>query len=77
MTTGTMRLDGAAQPWADSSARYRVATEHEGTLLTVAVRCRIAGLPFESQALLDTGAAWSIVGGELADVLQAQLGASG
>ncbi|WP_437292204.1 hypothetical protein [Sorangium sp. So ce406] len=77
MASGTMRLDEAAQPWADSSARYRVATEHEGTLLTVAVRCRIAGLPFESQALLDTGAAWSIIGGDLAELLQAQLGASG
>jgi hypothetical protein len=77
MAKGTMRLEGAAQPWADSSARYRVATEHEGTLLTVAVRCRITGLPFDSQALLDTGAAWSVVGGDLADMLQAQLDTSG
>jgi hypothetical protein len=37
----------------------------------------IAELPFETQALLDTGAAWSIVGGELAEILEPGLGAPG
>jgi hypothetical protein len=74
---GTLRLDGSRTPWATSSTRYRIATEHEGSQLTVAVPCRLAGLPFEVQALLDTGAAWSIIGGDLADLLVARLGASG
>ena len=77
MPGGTLRLDGSGRPWSTSSSRYRVATEHEGTILTVAVRCVIADLPFENQALLDTGAAWSIIGGELAEMLEPGSGASG
>ena len=73
----TLRLGGSPTPWAASSTRYRIATEHEGSQLTVAVPCRLAGLPFEIQALLDTGAAWSIVGGDLADLLVTRLGAPG
>jgi hypothetical protein len=77
MPGGTLRLDGAMGPWSTSSSRYRVATEHEGTLLTVAVRCMLADLPFENQALLDTAAAWSIVGGDIADMLGPRLGDPG
>jgi hypothetical protein len=73
----TLRLDGSRKPWAASSTRYRIATEHEGSQLTVAVPCRLVGLPFEIQALLDTGAAWSVIGGDLAELLVARLGASG
>ena len=72
-----LRLDGLLTPWAGSSTRYRIATEHEGSQLTVAVPCRVVGLPFEIQALLDTGAAWSIIGGDLADLLVANLGPTG
>jgi hypothetical protein len=77
MRGGTLRLDGEEEPWAGSSARYRIATGDEGTRLTVVVSCVIEGLPFEIDALLDTGAAWSIVGGDLADRLEARLGAGG
>lgn len=70
-------LDGSREPWAASSTRYRIATEHEGSSMTVAVPCRVVGLPFEIQALLDTGAAWSIIGGDLADLLVTRLGTSG
>jgi hypothetical protein len=73
MPGGTLRLDGTGQPWSSSCARYRVALDHEGSLFTVAVRCIIADLLFETQALLDTGAAWSVIGGDLADMLKPQL----
>lgn len=52
----SLRLDGAGTPWAGSSARPMIATEHEGSLLTITVACRIEHHPFEIQALLDTGA---------------------
>jgi len=74
MAGGTLRLEGVAQSWSTGSARNRIAIEHEGTILTVAVRCLIRGLPFETQALLDTGAAWSVIGGDLAEILAPQLG---
>lgn len=77
MPGGILRLDGQRQPWSASSARYRVAFEHEGTLLTVAVRCVLGSLGFETQALLDTGAAWSIVGGDLAELLVPLAGQAG
>jgi hypothetical protein len=77
MPGGTLRLDGAGQPWSTSCARYRVALEREGALFTIAVRCFIADLPLETQALLDTGAAWSIIGGDLADMLRLRLGEPG
>jgi hypothetical protein len=77
MPAGTLRLDGSDDPWSTSCARYGIAADHEGALLTVAVRCTIAGLPFESQALLDTGAAWSIIGGDLAEMLGSRLGEPG
>jgi len=77
MEPSTLRLDGAEQPWATSSARYRIATEHEGSQMTIAVRCWIGDVPFEIHALLDTGAAWSVIGGDVADLLEARLGTSG
>jgi hypothetical protein len=77
MRGNTLRLDGDEQPWARSSARYRIATEHEGSQMTIAVCCMIEGLPFEVEALLDTGAAWSVIGGDFADTLEARLGTSG
>jgi hypothetical protein len=41
MRGGTLRLDGEEEPWAGSSARYRIATGDEGTRLTVVVSCVI------------------------------------
>ena len=73
----TLRLDDAEEPWAGSSARPLIATEHEGAILTVAVACRIEDHPVEIEALLDTGATWSIIGGPLARVMEARLGTSG
>ena len=37
-------------------------------MLTVAARCRISGIGNVELALVDTGAQWSLFGGELADI---------
>jgi hypothetical protein len=74
MPGGVLRLDGVEGTWSTGSARNRVAVEHEGATLTVAVRCILQGLPFETQALLDTAATWSVIGGDLAEILAPQLG---
>lgn len=56
-------------PWATGFARYwidRTAGRHS---LPVAVLCRLGRLEVEDYALLDTGATWSIIGGEVADLV--------
>lgn len=57
-------------PWATGYARFEPLYKHEAYQLTVAVRCRIGNIPGELFALLDTGAQWSIIGGEVAEALQ-------
>ena len=56
-------------PWCVGAARFWIQRELGGWLLTVSARCRVGSLESETEALLDTGAEWSIVGGELAQVL--------
>jgi hypothetical protein len=73
MPRGTLRLDASALPWSTGCARYDIAAEHDGTFFIVRVDCRIGGMPFDTPALLDTGAEWSIIGGEHADLLEAHL----
>ena len=42
----------------------------------VGVRCRVGSIATTDTALLDTGAEWSVIGADLAEYLQAELGPS-
>jgi hypothetical protein len=53
-------------PWSVGAARYRVGHQTNEGPLVVAVRCRIDELGDEVDALLDTGAKWSVLGGAVA-----------
>lgn len=67
------RRDGEPKaPWITGAARFSAGPELNGCRLVLAARCRLGGLGPEMQALLDTGAQWSMVGGELAHVLEAE-----
>lgn len=60
-------------PWATGFAKYwidRTAGQHA---LPVAVLCRIGRIEAEDYALLDTGAAWSVIGGDLVELISHQL----
>lgn len=54
-------------PWCNGWARFWVEKELDGYNLTIAARCRFGDVPFVDMALIDTGAQWSVVGGELAE----------
>jgi hypothetical protein len=55
-------------PWCIGAARFDVGINTNGARLIVAARCRLGTL--ETEAMLDTGAEWSIFGGELAEALE-------
>jgi hypothetical protein len=57
-------------PWCSGSARFEPGLRVEGHPLVVAVRCRFGSFPADVRALLDTGAQWSVVGGDLAEELR-------
>ena len=57
-----------ASPWCCGTARYSIGAMSRDTRLVVGVRCRFGELP-EVEALLDTGAEWTLIGGELAELL--------
>lgn len=57
--------------WSTGKAVAFVGEEHEGHSFTIGVACRIAGMDF--RALLDTGAAWSVVDGEIAEAAGSEL----
>lgn len=63
-------MPGATEPWAQGAATYWIDRAEGDRIFTVAVRCRFGSLASEDLALLDTGAQWSVVGGELADILE-------
>lgn len=64
-----------ADPWAIGAAVYDIDKEiAPGQSLVVGVRCRFGDLEAEDLALLDTGGQWSVIGGELGEILEADLG---
>lgn len=72
-----IRVDGEpVAPWCVGFARFQVGASVAGTTLVVGVRCRFGGLDSDHVALLDTGAHWSIVGGEMAELLEDEAGES-
>lgn len=62
--------DGETKPpWCCGSARFEEGLDVDGHTLIIAVSCRFGSLGGEMQALLDTGAQWSVLGGEMAEAL--------
>lgn len=57
-------------PWCTGIARFEVDVTRSSSRLIVATRCRLGGVGSDIQALLDTGAEWSLVGGEIAQALE-------
>lgn len=52
--------------WATGSARFAIERRTDTGLLVTAVECRVGADLEKYSALLDTGAQWSVIGGELA-----------
>lgn len=59
-----------SSPWATGWAQYWIEHELGPHMLVVAARCRIVPLELVELALVDTGAQWTLIGGELADVVR-------
>ena len=59
--------------WNTGSALFRISHEIDSWRVTVAVRCRIERLE-SSLALLDTGAEWSVIGGDIAAEIRDEIG---
>jgi len=59
--------------WSTGSALFRISHKIGSWPVSVAVRCRIERLG-PDLALLDTGAEWSVIGGETAMLLEDQIG---
>ena len=55
--------------WSTGAARYKEGLETLEGQLVVAVRCRLDGVRNNVEALLDSGAEWSVFGGVLAESL--------
>ena len=60
-------------PWATGWAQYWIERSRGQQLLVVAARCRIAALESVELALVDTGAQWSLIGGDLAKLVRPHL----
>lgn len=56
--------------WAAGAARYGVRTKGPSGTLLVEVRCRLGTLGVVDVALLDTGAEWSVVPPDVAELLE-------
>ncbi len=66
-------LEKSAAPWSASTGQCWWNRRSGNQSLTLAVRCRLGKNLFEELALLDTGAAWSVVHEELASTLELDL----
>ncbi len=59
------------RPWSVGASRYHSDPQR---IRTVGVRCRLGSLENEDTALLDTGAEWSVIDDETAQLLSDDLG---
>ena len=64
--------DAPSAAWSGGAAQYWTEREAHDQVLVVAARCRLGELEVEDLALLDTGAEWSVIGGELAELVLGQ-----
>lgn len=69
MTSRRRREGEPSQPWWVGASRFEIGAMVDGHPLVVAARCRLGSVRGVTRALLDTGAQWSVVGGDLADAL--------
>ncbi len=60
--------------WSTGSAEFRAMVKIDSWPVTVAVQCRIEHLELDYFALLDTGAEWSVIGGDVLSLIEEQLG---
>ncbi len=68
------KTDKDKSVWSTGSAVFEAICEIDSWSVTVAVKCRIEPLEFSCPALLDTGAEWSVIGGNMAALLENRLG---
>jgi hypothetical protein len=60
--------------WSSGCSVFFVSRKQGSSFLHVAVKCRIGSREETDLALLDTGAEWSVIGGETAKILGDELG---
>lgn len=59
--------------WSSGCSLYLVSSRVGHWRLPIAVKCRVGNLEETDLALLDTGAEWSVIGGETAKILEGEL----
>jgi len=59
--------------WSSGCSLFLVSSKVGHWRLPIAVKCRIGNLEETELALLDTGAEWSVIGGETAKILEDEL----
>ena len=59
--------------WSTGYSSFFISHQLNSWRLPVAVNCRLGNLESSDIALLDTGAEWSVIGGETAEILEDQL----
>lgn len=64
------QLGEPAAPWCTGWAGYLVGGRASGHPLVVGARCRLDGVAVTTNALLDTGAEWSVIGGDMAQLVE-------
>lgn len=74
--TRTLYL-AAGSAWSTGCAQYDIERDGGNSPLVVAARCRLGRQETVEWALLDTGAQWSVIGGEVAEALEGELHDSG
>jgi hypothetical protein len=60
--------------WSSGCSVFLVSTRVGQWRLPIGVKCRIGNLEVTDLALLDTGAEWSVIGGDTANILEDELG---
>ncbi len=59
--------------WSSGCSFYLVGSKVGHWRLPIAVKCRVGNLEETDLALLDTGAEWSVIGSETAEILEDEL----
>lgn len=62
------------EQWSNGYTSFFTGQKSGPWHLPLAVRCRIGTMDLDYLALLDTGAEWSVIGGETAMILEDELG---
>jgi hypothetical protein len=70
------REDGSYRPWNTGATRFIASEQHGRHMLSVGVHCRLGSLEEVELALLDTGAAWSVVSADTVEPILDTLGAA-